>query len=352
MRIIILVHAVELFDAVAMIVEDEVGLLEELGYRVFVCATGTYDKAPFKVYSPDEIEPYPEDILHFHYANYTPLVEKYLSWPGKKLLSFHNITPSRADDPPRLKREVQKARDLLPSIVNESRTCLTLSEYSAAELRDLGSRDVRVIGTMIDFDALSNEEPDADLAFELDAMTCEKWLTVGRIAPHKGHLEAIDALLEYNSRGHDACLFLVGDTDNRPEFTRALSREIIARDASDRVFLTGKISYSQLVTYYGKSDRFVILSEHEGFCLPTVEAMNFELPIVAYAGGALPTTVGAGGTILHDRSPQSVADALERIAVDSEYAAAMIGEQKKIAFKYSRSEHKRILASVVEDMSR
>ena len=53
------------------------------------------------------------------------------------------------------------------------------------------------------------------------------------------------------------------------------------------------------------------LSEHEGFCVPLVEAMATDVPVLAYASTAVPETLGGAGVAF---SPK-----------DLEYAAEMLG---------------------------
>jgi glycosyltransferase involved in cell wall biosynthesis len=55
------------------------------------------------------------------------------------------------------------------------------------------------------------------------------------------------------------------------------------------------------------ADVFVCLSEHEGFCVPILEAMELDVPVVAYAAAAVPETVGEAGLLLDDKEPLSVA---------------------------------------------
>jgi glycosyltransferase involved in cell wall biosynthesis len=58
----------------------------------------------------------------------------------------------------------------------------------------------------------------------------------------------------------------------------------------------------------------VTASEHEGFCIPLVEAMTFEKPIIARACAAIPETVGdAGFLIPPDQGPAFFAEAVTEL---------------------------------------
>ena len=61
---------------------------------------------------------------------------------------------------------------------------------------------------------------------------------------------------------------------------------------------------------------FVAVSEHEGFCVPLIEAMHHRVPIVAHAAAAIPETLGTAGLLLDTKDPCSVAAAVDRVVRD------------------------------------
>ena len=63
----------------------------------------------------------------------------------------------------------------------------------------------------------------------------------------------------------------------------------------------------------GRADAVVTASEHEGFCIPLLEAMTFEKPIVARACAAIPETVGDAALLLPPHhGPAFFAEAVDR----------------------------------------
>ena len=72
--------------------------------------------------------------------------------------------------------------------------------------------------------------------------------------------------------------------------------------ASDVHFL-GHVSNEELVAYYEIADVFVCASEHEGFCVPLVEAFHMGVPVIAYAATAVPATMDGAGVLLTDKDP-------------------------------------------------
>jgi glycosyltransferase involved in cell wall biosynthesis len=66
-----------------------------------------------------------------------------------------------------------------------------------------------------------------------------------------------------------------------------------------------------LKAWYVVADVFVTASEHEGFCVPLVEAMSMKLPITAYASSAIPETLGDAGIVWKERNPSLMAESID-----------------------------------------
>ena len=77
----------------------------------------------------------------------------------------------------------------------------------------------------------------------------------------------------------------------------------------DAVHLVGSSSPAELIAYYAAADVFVCVSDHEGFCLPVLEAMHRRVPVVAYHAGAIPETLAGAGLCLSSKRPLDVASA-------------------------------------------
>ncbi len=73
---------------------------------------------------------------------------------------------------------------------------------------------------------------------------------------------------------------------------------IVDRGIDPFITFTGYVDDAKMVGRYRSADVFVCMSEHEGFCVPLVEAMFFDIPIVAKALTAVPETLGNAGLLL------------------------------------------------------
>ena len=90
------------------------------------------------------------------------------------------------------------------------------------------------------------------------------------------------------------------------------------------------LSEAQLAAWYADADVFVSLSEHEGFCIPLLEAMRSDLPIVALAAGAVPETLGDAGMLLSPtRRPTDVSTAIDRVRRDPALSARLVGAGRR-----------------------
>ena len=106
----------------------------------------------------------------------------------------------------------------------------------------------------------------------------------------------------------------------------------------DDVIFPGHIKFSEILAYYRLADAFVCMSEHEGFCVPLVEAMFFDVPIIAYDTSAISDTLGGSGVLLDSNDPVYAAAVIERVLTDKKLRENIIeGQRKRLEdFSYER----------------
>ncbi len=91
----------------------------------------------------------------------------------------------------------------------------------------------------------------------------------------------------------------------------------------DAVRFTGHASDAAVASAYAEADVLVVTSEHEGFCVPVVEAMAVHLPVVAFDQGAVPEVLGDAGVFVSDKDPYTLADAIHALVADAPRQAAL-----------------------------
>lgn len=249
--------------------------------------------------------------------------------PEDLLLDYHNITPPEYFEhwAPETALLLAQGRAQLARLAPRAVLGIADSGYNALELDHLGCVETCVVPVFVDpsgWGALDEQERDRLVATKRGA----DWLFVGRIAANKAHHDLICAFAMYR-RVWDpgARLFLVGGTSAGP-YQLALEALIDRLGLRDAVVLAGSVSPGALGAHFASADVFVCVSEHEGFCVPLIEAMWWGLPVVAFASSAVPETVGDAAVLLPDKAPVTVAAAADRVVRDPALRAALAGRGK------------------------
>jgi glycosyltransferase involved in cell wall biosynthesis len=139
---------------------------------------------------------------------------------------------------------------------------------------------------------------------------------VGRWAPNKAHHHTIAALFVMRATTDpDARLTLVG-TPTEPAYARALRRYAAALGLADAVEFIEGVSDAELAAHYRSADVLVMLSDHEGFGVPLIEAMGHGTPIVAFDAGAVREVLDDCGLLLEEKPPRAVARAVAELMRD------------------------------------
>jgi glycosyltransferase involved in cell wall biosynthesis len=258
-----------------------------------------------------------------------PVGRYVLDRPEETLVNYHNITPARLLAPwhKAVGKELDEGRAHLLALASRARAGIAVSAFNEDELRSAGYRRTAVAPVLVDFDALDSEVD----ASGLDRLAGGKppggmdWLFVGRVAPNKCHHDLIKAVAAYRRAfGVPARLHLVG-APAAGSYLRALHQLVEALGLKDVVNLTGSVPPGLLAAHYRSADVFVCLSEHEGFCVPLVEAMRHRVPVVAFAAAAVPETVAGAGLLLRSKTPLTVAEAVERVRSGPQLRDFLIG---------------------------
>ncbi len=276
------------------------------------------------------------DVIMYQMAIGSVVADAVLARAEPIVVNHHNLTPMRyiAGWQPVAAHGVAWGRGQLRELAARAVLGIADSGYNEADLIESGFTRTTVVPILLDLASL-DVEPAAAPA-RTGAVT---WLFVGRLAPNKAQHDIVKAFAAYR-RFHnaDARLHLVGG-GREDSYARTLERFIHALGLDDAVTLTGGVSPAELAAHYRAADVFVVCSEHEGFCVPLLEAMHHRVPIVAYATTAVPETLGDAGLLLDVKDPCTVAAAVEHVVSDTALRAQLIeaGARRVRDFDISRT---------------
>ncbi len=275
----------------------------------------------------------PDDVVIYHLATWSP-VAQYLKRLNQQLaVYYHNVTPGDFFAPysPGASVTQRLASLELEALAERAFMAMTPSAYNTIDLHQAGYALVHQIPIIFDPEDFTGEgDPKVDkLLADLHAEGTQSWLFVGRLVPNKAQEHLIMALHAHRrALGGNAVLHLIG----RPAFDGYLTRlRKLAADlgVAEKVNFVSGASTAELASYYRGSDVFASASEHEGFCMPIVEAMFHGLPTVAYEAAAVGETLGRAGVLLAEHDPLAMAVWLDKLATDKDARSAFRGEAVK-----------------------
>jgi len=247
--------------------------------------------------------------LIYHHSIGSGLMAYLRSLSGPRCLVYHNITPPEfmADVDPGLADQLRQGLDMLPELARIFPVSAGVSRFNVAELVRHGFRDPELMPICVD-PAKWNLPAPVHWMYELqDGRT--NILFVGRLAANKCQHDLVRAFAVYRRFDPGARLILVGGFDERDAYYQRLVALVEEHQLQGDVLFTGKVDDAHLHAFFRTAHLFWSMSEHEGFGVPFIEAMWFDIPVLAFKSSAVPETLGPGG-LLFDRK-----DRLEELAV-------------------------------------
>ena len=251
---------------------------------------------------------------------------------GIKVLQYHNITPAAffAQYSPGLFRLASLGRQELASLVGHVDLALGDSEFNRAELEEMGFAPTGVLPIAVNTDRITSA-PRRPALEKILGDGLINILFVGRIVPNKridDHIRLAEVYKRYVDNYYR--FIFVGRYDGVPAYyaqVRALISEY--RMLPDRFWFTGPVPDDDLAAFYRWADAYVSLSEHEGFCVPLIEAMAADVPVLAYAAGAVPETLGGSGVLFAPKDLEVAAELLGMLVYDRPLRERVLDGQRQ-----------------------
>jgi glycosyltransferase involved in cell wall biosynthesis len=269
----------------------------------------------------------PEDIVIHHFSIGSRASRTAYALPGRMALVYHNITPPEyfLGVHKDLVKLCFRGRRELTAYIPRCELALGDSDYNRQELDALGFARTGVLPVVPGFTHL-DLPPNTMTADRFD----DGWtnvLFVGRVIPNKKFEDVIRAFhvyrTKYNPRSR---LLLVGSYSGFERYL-AMLNGLVARLGTPDVHFLGHVSNEELTALYDVADLFLCASEHEGFCVPLIEAFYKQVPVLAYAATAVPATMDGGGVLYESKDPFEVARLMSAILDAGEIEDAILDSQ-------------------------
>jgi glycosyltransferase involved in cell wall biosynthesis len=262
------------------------------------------------------------DVIHVHW----PMPHALFGWVGRAACGAQLVTTFYGVELRWVKSKMPWLRGFLARAARSSRQVVAISQYTAAEIRELADVPVVVIPYAITLPADSETSPPP--APTVPSTAPFSVLFVGRLVARKGIPILIEAVRRLTAT-LPIRVIIVGEGPERP----ALEAEVARAGLGAVVELRGRVSFDDLARAYRQAGALALPAvvdsrgDTEGLGVVLLEAMSYRKPVVASDIGGITDIVAHDqtGLLVPPGDAAALAAALERLARDPD-AARRLGE--------------------------
>ncbi len=279
-----------------------------------------------------------QDGIIYHHSIGTGLTQFVVEHPGEKSLVYHNITPPELvrEHDPELAEILENGLKDLGVLARHFPVSVGDSRFNCDDLETNGFTDTEVLPICIAPEKWNMPaNPDLMSRFQDGKINI---LFVGRVISNKCQHDLIDAFAVFKNIHKNSRLLVVGGYRKEEKYFQYLKKKTVEMGLEWDVLFLGKVHDDALHACYRCAHLFWSMSEHEGFGVPLIEAMWFDIPVFAYKSSAVPETMGSGGLLFTDKND------LERLAV----TAKLLIEDQDVRKSVVTAQKKRIQAFLPE----
>lgn len=285
------------------------------------------------------------DFIIYHHSIHSAVLDFVEKLKSPKALLYHNVTPSHFFEPYDLKltHYLKKGREELKTLNGKFQLYFADSEFNKDELIGLGFSNVQVLPIIYDFKKLKKKETEP-------SNKVKQIIFVGRIAPNKKQDDLIKiakVLKDYFFS--DFQIHLVGYCSRELELYKdELIFQIQLFGLENHVFFSDFLDDDLLAEYYQKADLFLCMSEHEGFCVPLLESMFYDVPIIAFDAGAVKDTLDGAGILVKEKDFPSICELILKIFSDRDFRDKIITMQRERLTRFRSGNHINIIGHAIK----
>lgn len=294
-------------------------------------------------------------ILLYHYSIGSDLTNVVRRMPHQLCIIYHNITPHQyfLGVSEKVVALLKKGRQELPSLIDRADLALADSDFNRQELVELGFSRTGVLPLLVDFSRYDGPCCTDTIHKYNDSLA--NILYVGRFAPNK-KLEDTVKIFGYYQKciNPQSRLFLVGSYVDTEVYTAYLFGLVRKYRLQKVYFVTDSNGQScktaELLAYYNLADVFITMSEHEGFCIPLIECMCFNVPIIAYRAAAIPEVLGESGIMIVTKEFEEVGEMIDLLMEDTDFRKRIIQKQAKRLLDFERARVESLFRTFVDQL--
>lgn len=276
----------------------------------------------------------PDDVVLLHLSIGSPVNRIFRDLACRKAILYHNVTPPRFFERvnPSTAWALEEGLTQVRALAGIAQVNMADSRFNADELTGLGYRDVKVLPLVLDARRLRAPAERKALNEWRDGRT--NVLFVGRVVPNKRLEDVLLAFAHFQKAvDPESRLLLAGSWAGCERYRQLLASQV-RRLALRRVEFLGSVPQGVLHAAYSAADLFLCLSEHEGFCIPLLEAMVHGVPVLAYDAAAVPETLEGAGVLVRRKEYPELAELMGRLCRDGALREAVRRDQAARVKRY------------------
>lgn len=255
----------------------------------------------------------PSDVVILHLSIGSAVNDLFPQLNCRKVIRYHNVTPDRYFRAlnEQIALQLERGREQVTHLAGVADLNIAVSAYNARELEAEGYSDVQVHPLVLELRRLeAKPNPEVIRKYDDDKINV---LFVGRCAPNK-RLEDLLHAVYYAQKYVDANIRLIhvgsfAGTEQYLALLQTLKREL----GMGKVDFVGSVPEADLCAYYQVADLFLCMSEHEGFGIPLLEAMQANIPVMAYDSAAVSETMDGAGFLFQEKIFDELAEWMVRL---------------------------------------
>ncbi|MFN7980322.1 MAG: glycosyltransferase [Vicinamibacterales bacterium] len=293
---------------------------------------------------------HPDNLLLHHFSIGSKASRTAYALPDRMALIYHNITPPEyfAGVHRTLARQCFRGRREIHAYVDRCDMALGDSEFNRQDLETLGFSRTAVLPVVPDLAHLDNTA-DWFVAHQFD----DDWtnvLFVGRVIANKKIEDVIRCFHAYHTTFNPRSRLIIAGVFSLFERYFAGLTHLVNELGLKHVHFTGHVTDAELIAYYEVADLFLCCSEHEGFCVPLIEAFYKQIPVMAYAATAIPATMDGAGVLFDTKDPAYVAALMDGVLSDPHLQDAIVDAQLEAVARLQAKDFDRTLLEFVSQI--